>query len=210
MPDEVEKYEISPVTWDDADKAVGELVTKARNENAMKQIKIEAQRQGVTPKQLQALTHTFEKTQAQLLKEAQANQQSQMAKQDQDFVTGLKGKFGDRWEDTVKNGRKLVDAYVPAEVQKAFPSFDNRQGLALAIALHNIHSGLVKGDTFAGTGNGTGASIQPVKTKDSVRTEARQLMANPAYKDVTHIDHKTVVGKVQQLYRENVDLLSKR
>lgn len=210
VPDEIERYELPPTAWDESDKVIGEAITKSRNEAALKQIKIEAQRQGVTPKQLQALTHTFEKTQAQLLKQSEALTQENMAKQNTEFIDSLKGKFGDKWDDTVKNGRKLIDAYVPEELRKAFPSFDNKQGLALAVALHSIHNSLVKGETFTGTGNDTGVGMQPAKTAASVRQKAMELMANPAYKDVTHPKNKALVAEVRALYRDNTDLLLKK
>jgi|SRR5271170_5573783 len=209
VPDDIKQYVVEPLQLEEADKKYGDLIQKNRSDYVLDEMRKAAQEEGLNPKQFKNMAQRLDKSQVKFLKDVEATQAQNLAKQQAEFGEKLKSQFGDKWDQVVVNGRKLIDLYVPEEVKKSFPTFDNGQGLALAVALNHIHNGLVKGETFTGT-NGIDSGITaPTRNIDTVRADTRALMSTKAFTDFQHPDHKSTIAKVRQLQDSLSDFIKK-
>lgn len=104
--------------------------------------------------------------------------------------------FGAERDKVLSSTKVLLDKFTPAEMKPHVANLSNEQLMVLTSVVNNIAKTYIKED--GQPGGGPASSTTP----DSIRAEARSLMAQPAYADPFHPDHGKVKGQVDALYAQ--------
>lgn len=122
--------------------------------------------------------------------EAFANEAMALKKtQDDAAFDELSGKiFGDKVDDVLASGKKLLEANMPPELVEEFGKLSNPALVIMSGVLENIRQKYISEDTIT-QGDGSQGVGQ---SKEELTKESDRLMNLPAWKQGTHQDHKKV------------------
>ncbi len=191
-PESVDGYEINAPA--DSDEATKQQV------NGLKEL---FHKQGVTKKQATSLIEGFQsmsKAQQDALLAAQATKDSEFEK----LVNSI---FGDKADEAKKVSRNLLDKFAPDALKDKLKDMSETQMTAVAAVLKGITDKYISQDDLRDLGGMTASSGKSI---DSLKKEAREIMASEAYTNQMHVDHASAVAKSGELYKQVVALQKKQ
>lgn len=209
VPEETTDYVVKPIEWADEDKPFGKLVTDNRVGEVMTKLGAKAHELGLTPAQFQTLAETYDKEMVNGLKTTMTEQVKAQVEKDRDFTERVKTIYGDKAQQVLDDGRKLLEANVPKEVLEELHKAPPVALQALTVALASVGKKYIREDNF---NSGGGVSAPPAyTTMAQVSEKANQMRKTlPGYYDNKHAQHKESVKKVDDFYEANRALLSKK
>lgn len=192
-PEELEAYvrKVRPETKDVYEFPETEYSKKfGRDEAFQGQMKELFHKAGLHPWQVKTLTEGYDQALFSKANEV-ANSVEQ---QNQEFIKLSEGYFGDKAEEKLKIANDILKANTPDAFKDHLEKLDNTSAMIMASVLNNVYEKFMKEDdlnTGAKPSGSDGTALQE---------EARQLMADPAYKDFRHPRHDATVKRVNELY----------
>lgn len=123
--------------------------------------------------------------------------EAQTKEQDTAFDTMANETWGQNKQKVLTDTQTLLNKHTPEKFQDYIKDLDNSSLIVLASVLNNIKKEYINEDRPLGDSPGS-----PAKSKEEIRMEARQLMANPAYSNDFHPDHEMINKKVKDLYAQ--------
>lgn len=140
--------------------------------------------------------------------EAWVDQQvkNQNEKMHADFTAMGKELFGDKLDQKLEAGQKLLSTLVPEAAKKFLPHIDNNSMIVLAAIMDQVQTKYVGEDT---TRLGTGGGSNGGETVESLQAKARELMASAEYTNAMHVNHDKVKGDINGIY-ERIKALKSR
>lgn len=146
---------------------------------------------GLNQKEMEGLGKEFVGAQANLIKQIVANETAQR----EQVVKELKGKWGDKYDERIKDADLLLkniadrNPKVAEALVKKDPVFSHPALVELMVEL---------GQAFKDSDFVTGG----VHLSPALQEERARLMGTEAYQTTTHPDHLAVVAKVKMLYAQ--------
>lgn len=198
VPDSVDDYKLESAKFEDADKEIGAFLTNSRPDAFMSEIKAAAKTLGVNPKQLQGLLAAHDS--AFIKHNRAAIEQFAKAEQDDaiDFDAQFTQMFGDRKTSVIAEGRKMMDAIIPANsparVWLARQSNETLAGVAAVLDAFR--------QRYISEDSGLRSGSQQVASSANPREEAQKLMATDAYRNPNHLEHESTRRRVRELYQQ--------
>jgi hypothetical protein len=118
----------------------------------------------------------------------------QTEQSDKEFGELSKKVLGEKMEEIIASGKKLLEENLPEEFAEDFKNLPNKQLVLMASVLNNFKTKYIdEGIVTPPSGSITG------KTKEQLNTEVQDLMKDPAYKDGLHKNHQAVNDKITDL-----------
>ena len=119
-----------------------------------------------------------------------------LQEQNTNFDKLAKDVFGADRDKILATSKGLIDTFTPPAMKGEVAKLSNENLIVLAGILNGIHAKYIKTDgapPAPGAGGG--------ETPETLRTEARALMASKAYTDSMDVNHMNVRKQVDELYR---------
>lgn len=187
-PEEVEKFysTLRPEKPEDYEIVTGEKP----DEEFIKALRVAAHKGGISKHSMKVLSNELGnilKARAQKAAEAQANA-------DKEFDQLVSTAFGADKDKVLERVKGALEEHAPAAVKAHIGRLDDKSLVLVAGVVDAIIKKYTPEDKMGGKGGGTGL------TPESIREEARKLMASPEYKSQFHPKHDEVVKKVNELY----------
>jgi hypothetical protein len=116
-------------------------------------------------------------------------------------MNGLKSEWGNAFEQNANVAVRAASEFL-SEDDKAFIENAKIDGIEVGNhpmflkLFHNVGKQMMEGSKLEGLGS------EVIKTPDEMEDERNSLMANPAYMDSRHPEHKQIVKKVQNLFQQ--------
>ena len=121
----------------------------------------------------------------------------QVQEQNTNFDKLAKDVFGADRDKALATAKGLIDTFTPPAMKGEVAKLSNENLVILAGILNGIHAKYIKTDGAPpGPGNGSGG-----ETPETLRAQARALMASKAYTDSMDAEHMNVRKQVDELYR---------
>jgi hypothetical protein len=122
----------------------------------------------------------------------------QLEQQNTDFDKLATKLFGNDRNTVLARGKELIATFAPPELKGEIAKLSNENLIVLAGVLNGIHAKYIKADGAPNTPPGGGPGGD---TPETLRAEARALMASEAYTNPMHAEHENVKKKIDALYR---------
>jgi hypothetical protein len=131
-------------------------------------------------------------------------QQASQQQSEQAFneaMNGLKSEWGNAFEQNANVAVRAASEFL-SDDDKAFIENAKIDGIEVGNhpmflkLFHNVGKQMMEGSKLEGLGS------EAIKTPDEMEDERNSLMANPAYMDSRHPEHKQIVKKVQNLFQQ--------
>lgn len=161
-----------------------------RDEAFQGQMKELFHKAGLQPWQVNMLTEGYDSVLMTKANEMALNSEAQAA----DFEKLADGHFGTDKEAKLKIANDILKENVPEAFKPFMEKLPNESLMILSSVLNNVYDKYMKEDDLNTGGRGT-----PTDSA-ALQEEARQLMADPAYKDFRHPKHEATVKRVNELY----------
>lgn len=197
VPEDVKAYKYVAPTFEGADKELGEQVTSGRDPAFMEQLFAVAQKEGITPAQVQALAETHDRLIVEQYKALQAASANAEVAKDQTF-----DQLSDKWFGTNKNkvltqGREMMEATLPAEMRPFIAQLPPEALVVMAAAFQGVRSQYVKEDGFSKQ-----AGVHSTFDPTAIKSQIYSIMAQPEYEDDMNTASAGLRAKVQDLYKQ--------
>ncbi len=196
IPEDIKPYEYSGLTLDGADKPLAEALNANRPEAFMNDIKTAARELGVTPKQFKALAEAYDKAYITHSKAALEANSKAMADLDADYNQRVQALFGDKTQQVITNGRKLIESCVHSSLLPALGRMDNETLAVVASFAHGFSQKYIREDSPIRSGNTAPVSQQ------SLIEQRNAIMAHPEYGNPRDIGYKDRLEKVAAIRRQ--------
>ena len=120
-----------------------------------------------------------------------------LQEQNTNFDKLAKDVFGADRDKALATAKGLIDTFTPPAMKGEVAKLSNENLVILAGILNGIHAKYIKTDGAPpGPGNGSGG-----ETPETLRAQARALMASKAYTDSMDAEHMNVRKQVDEVYR---------
>lgn len=106
--------------------------------------------------------------------------------------------FGDRVDEVLDNGKKLIEENIPPELSEAFKGLPNDALTIISAVLDGVRTKYISEDKI-NDNNGGGSGNSGV---EALRAKAQGLMNHPAFKDGMHQDHKKINDEINGIYAQ--------
>jgi hypothetical protein len=147
---------------------------------------------GLQPWQVETLTKGYDSALFAKANEMAVGAQAQAA----DFEKLADGYYGTEKEAKLKVANEILKAHTPDAFKDQLAKLPNESLIVLSSVLNNVFDKYMKEDDL--NIGGKGSSTDGV----ALQEEARQLMADPAYKDFRHPNHDRITKRVEELYNQ--------
>lgn len=206
-PSGIPQENASPEEWGDFYKQMGRPDTAEGyeitfpegaeiNQEQLGQFKELAHQQGLTPKQVKAIAD-FDMQRSAAMQEGLSGQQEQYLTEQKTALDKLTSEqFGDRRQEVMDNGDKLVMKYLPESMDEHFRSLDPQSKALMATVLDGITKEYISED-----GSIKGQSAE-ARTSDDLLVEAHGLMQSEAFTNEFHIENTATRARVQEIYQK--------
>ena len=147
---------------------------------------------GLTPAQAKGMQKDFDAFAIETAKERGI----QLQEQNTNFDKLAKDVFGADRDKILATSKGLIDTFTPPAMKAEVAKLSNENLIVLAGILNGIHAKYIKTDgapPVPGSNSGD--------TPDTLRAQARALMASDAYTNSMHAEHMNVRKQVDELYR---------
>lgn len=196
VPETAEGYKYEGYKAEGEDAKIADALNKSRSPEFLKDMAMAAHELGLRPDQYAKMAEKQDALQIKHHKQALADLQVRMAAQNQDLVARSNELFGQRREQVIKNGEKLLEL-VPQNIRPVLAQLDNNGRIALAAVLDSIHERYVKEDRtpLRNTGNQThsGSSV------DELRAERMSLMQQEGSERMNSDSYKRIQARIVEI-----------
>lgn len=144
----------------------------------------------------------FDAIQLKMVQAAKAEQEAS----DKEFDTLVKPHMGADMDKALKQSQALIKSILPAELAPHLDQLTSGQAAILAVVINKFAEKYVSEDALHLGGGGAGAQGETV---ESLRAEARALMAKPEYNRVDHPEHENNKRAIAEIYGK-INKLTKR
>jgi hypothetical protein len=161
-----------------------------RDEAFQGQMKELFHKAGLQPWQVNTLTEGYDAALFGKANEMASSAENQAA----DFEKLAEGHFGEAKEEKLRIANEILKANTPEAFKEHLAKLPNESLMVLSGVLNNVYDKFMKEDDLNTGGKGTATDTA------ALQEEARQLMADPAYKDFRNPKHDQIVKRVNELY----------
>lgn len=195
MPEKADEYSYELPTFEGEDAAIGEFIKNSRSTEFEADIKGLAHEAKLTAKQWDIMSKGFDALSVKHNKDVLMKAANAEKELNQGFDNLADETFGDKADEALALGKKMLDAHTPKELQGHLSNLSNEALVVMAGVLNNIYNQYGKEDTFDFKGDATSGG-----GRSEISEEGRKLMAHPAYSDPFHPEHESYVKRVQENY----------
>lgn len=169
----------------------------------LKQFAETAKRLNIPAPAAKELQKWYDTTTAEIIKSAAAAEQAKAAEADQRLTQLYQKAFGDKANEQAVRVSQMLEKAIPDAAIRADLSANmpNEALVALAYLENHIRSTYGQSDANKGAGGSAAGG-----DANSIREQAKKLMATEEYRNPMHKDHATRVKEVSDLYRSHAEL----
>lgn len=195
VPEDVKAYKYTAPSFEGADKEIGEQVTGGRDPAFMEQLFSVAQKEGITPAQVQALAEAHDRLIVQQYKALQTMAANNEQARDQSFDQLSDKWFGANKTKVLTQGREMMEATLPAEMRPFIAQLPAEALVVMAAAFQGVRSQYVREDGFSKQ-----AGVHSVQDANAIKAQIYAIMGKPEYSDDMHTASAGLRAQVKDLY----------
>lgn len=105
--------------------------------------------------------------------------------------------LGEKADDILASGKKLIEENIPEELSEHFKGLSNGALVILTSVLDSVKKKYISEDTIT-----EGDSVPGVSGEAALREKALELMNHPAYKNAMHKDYDKINAEIKEIYKQ--------